>query len=90
VPYPRGTDFAEERFFRMRDWVVIENAVQVVWDYLERSGAIGSPMEARRFLTDNISNMVVGRERRQLMLTNKAIDAYRKFRREKLIELVSG
>jgi hypothetical protein len=70
--------------------VVIENAVQVAWDYLERSGSIGSPVEARRFLTDTIAGMVVHGERRQLMLTNKAIDAYRKFTREKPIELVSG
>jgi hypothetical protein len=87
--YPRGTDSAEKRFFRMSDWIVIENAVQIAWDYLERSGEISDAAAARRFLTDTVSNMVVGGERRQLMFTNKSIDAYRKHRREKPIELVS-
>jgi hypothetical protein len=74
----------------MSDWILIENAVQIAWDYLERSGEIGDPAAAGSFLTDTISNMVVRGERRQLMLTNKSIDAYRKFRRKQPIELVSG
>jgi hypothetical protein len=76
-------------FSRMSDWVLIETSVQIVWDYLERSGELGDASTTGRFLADTIAAMVRRGERRRLMLANKAIDAYRRFKGERFIELVS-
>jgi hypothetical protein len=58
--------------------IVIENAIQIAWDALERSGEITDPAEASQFLQSTIIGLVVKGERRRLMLSNKAIDAYRR------------
>jgi hypothetical protein len=71
----------------MSDWVLIENSLQIAWDYLERSGELGDASTAGIFLADTITSMVRGGERRKLMLSNKAIDAYRSYRNERLIVL---
>jgi hypothetical protein len=63
---------------------LIECSLQIAWEYLERSGELGEPREAGDFLLRSIEEMVRHGERRRLILSNKAIDQYRKFRREKL------
>jgi len=63
---------------------LIECSLQIAWEYLERSGELGEPREAGDFLLSSIENMVSHGERRRLMLSNKAIDQYRKFRSSKL------
>jgi hypothetical protein len=77
-------------FSRMSDWVLIENSVQIAWDYLERSGELGDASTAGRFLADTIAAMVKRGERRKLMLSNKAIDAYRRFKGKRYLEPVHG
>jgi hypothetical protein len=62
--------------------LLIENSVEIAWDYLARTGELGDAMEAGRFLSDAIELMVRRGERRQLMLANKAIAAYQQFRRQ--------
>ena len=64
--------------------ILIESAVQIAWDYLERSGDLGDPGEASQFLLRSIAEMVRKGEKRQLMLTNKAIDNYKRFRADQL------
>jgi hypothetical protein len=59
--------------------ILIENAIQIAWDYLERSGELGDPGEASRFLLKSVGTMVRKGERRRLMLTNKAISDYKSF-----------
>nr|WP_038942824.1 hypothetical protein [Bradyrhizobium japonicum] len=56
---------------------LIENSVQIAWDYLERSGEIVDAAEASRFLLKAVDKMVLQGEYRKLMLANRAIDAYR-------------
>jgi hypothetical protein len=56
---------------------LIENAVQIAWDYLEQSGEIADAPEASRFLLKAVDEMVLQGEYRKLMLANRAIDAYR-------------
>ena len=68
--------------------VLIEKAIQIAWDYLERTGELGEPEIASRFLLDTIEIMVRQGERRRLFLSNKAIDAYKKFKREPHLALV--
>jgi hypothetical protein len=62
--------------------LLIESSVEIAWDYLTRTGELGDAMVAGRFLSDTIELMVRRGERRQLMLANKAIAAYQKFRRQ--------
>jgi hypothetical protein len=70
--------------------ILMENAIQIAWDYLERSGELGDPEIASRFLLDTVESMVRRGERRRLLLSNKAIDAYQRFHSEhKHLALVS-
>jgi hypothetical protein len=55
---------------------LIENAVQIAWDYPEQSGEIADPAGASRFLLKAVDEMVLQGEYRKLMLANRAIDAY--------------
>jgi hypothetical protein len=56
--------------------VIVENAVQIAWDFLDRSGEITDAGEASRFLVQTITELVRKGERRRLMLSNLAIGAY--------------
>jgi hypothetical protein len=62
--------------------LLIESSVEIAWDYLTRTGELGDPIKAGRFLSDAIELMVRRGERRRLMLANKAIAAYQQFRRQ--------
>ena len=62
--------------------ILMENAIQIAWDYLERTGELGEPEVASRFLLDTVELMVRRGERRRLFLSNKAIDAYKRFKNE--------
>jgi hypothetical protein len=70
--------------------LLMENSLQVAWDYLEATGELGDAQTAARFLLDSVEVMIRSGERRQLLLSNRAIDAYRKFRAERAaLSLVS-
>lgn len=70
--------------------ILMEKSIQIAWDYLERSGELGEPHVASRFLLDSVELMVRHGERRQLVLSNRAIDAYKRFRLARVgISLVS-
>jgi hypothetical protein len=69
--------------------ILMENAIQIAWDYLERSGELGDPETASRVLLDSVQIMVLRGERRRLMLSNRAIDAYKRFKGERHLMLVS-
>jgi hypothetical protein len=60
--------------------ILVEDSIEIAWDYLERTGELGEPEMASRFLLDTVELMVRQGERRRLMLSNKAIDAYKRFR----------
>jgi hypothetical protein len=55
----------------------VESAFFIAWSFLEGSGEIGRPDETANFLLDAIEAQLRRGERRQLMLANKAIDAWR-------------
>ncbi len=59
---------------------LMEKSIEIAWDYLERSGELGEPEVASRFLLDSVELMVRHGERRQLVLSNRAIGAYKRFR----------
>ena len=62
----------------------MEYAVQIAWDYLERSGQIDDGAFTSRFLMMTIENMIRAGERRRLMLSNRAIIEYEKLRHGKV------
>ncbi|MDA9466268.1 hypothetical protein [Bradyrhizobium sp. CCBAU 53415] len=55
----------------------VESAFFIAWSCLERSGELGPPDESANLLLDAIEAQLRTGERRQLMLANKAIDAFR-------------
>jgi hypothetical protein len=68
---------------------IMESAIQMAWDYLDRTGELGDPELAARVLLDAVERMIREGERRPLMLSNKAIDAYKRFKTERHLVLVS-
>jgi hypothetical protein len=58
--------------------ILVENSVQIAWDFLERSGEISNAGEASQFLVRTVAELVRNGERRRLKLSNQAIDAYRR------------
>jgi len=69
--------------------ILVENSIQIAWDYLERTGELGDPEVAGRVLFDAIEIMVLRGERGKLLLSNKAIDVYKRFKAERRLSLVS-
>ena len=63
--------------------VIMENSIQIAWDYLERTGQIDDPEFTSKFLLDNVEHAVRMGERRQLILTNRAISAYERLKEPK-------
>ena len=59
----------------MRDADLFQQSYQIAWSVLERSGDLTH--DTSRFLLDKIAEMMEGGERRRLVLSNRAIDAYR-------------
>ena len=55
---------------------LVENALQIAWDFLEGSGQINDPQETAEVLLSTIAALVLKGERRTLMLSNRAINAY--------------
>ena len=55
---------------------LVENALQIAWDFLEGSGQINDPQETAEVLLSTIAALVLKGERRTL-ISNRAIDAYR-------------
>jgi hypothetical protein len=68
---------------------VLENSFRIAWDYLDATGELGDPDAAAEFLLDNIAIMIRRGERRPLLLSNLAIDAYRQTRARPGLALVS-
>jgi hypothetical protein len=64
----------------MNPYHIVENAIHIAWDYLERTGELGNPEVASELLLREIQDMMRSGEYRPLMLSNRAIDAYKKYR----------
>jgi hypothetical protein len=55
--------------------LLVENSLQIAWDFLERTGAIADPQETAEILLGSIKTQILKGESRILMLSNKAITA---------------
>jgi hypothetical protein len=76
-------ELVEERIGRgsvssaMTDTDLVEQSFAIAWSVLEKSGELRDPNWSANFLLDEIIGMLRSGERRRLVLSNCAIDAYR-------------
>lgn len=68
---------------------LLEASFRIAWDYLEATGELGQRDDAARFLADTIEAMMKRGEFRKLLLSNRAIDAYRHSHARRCLALVS-
>lgn len=62
----------------MTDTELRAESFEIAWKYLDQSGLLtGEHKEAARFILNRIDRMLLRGERRRLLLSNAAIDAYR-------------
>jgi hypothetical protein len=61
--------------------ILMENALQIAWDYLEQTGQIENPEFASKFLLVAVEHLISRGERRRLALANLAIAAYERLDR---------
>jgi hypothetical protein len=66
---------------------ILEQSFNIAWDVLSRSGELSDPESSARYLVNEIDDMMKTGERRPLLLSNLAIDSYRK--RDQPLKLVS-
>jgi hypothetical protein len=57
---------------------LLEESVQIAWQYLERTGELGDGAAAARFLSDAVESMIRRGERSRLVLSNRGISAYQR------------
>jgi hypothetical protein len=60
--------------------ILVENAIQIAWDYLDKTGQIDDPEVTSWLLLDTLEHIVRCGERRGLVLSNGAITAYERLR----------
>ena len=63
--------------------ILMDDSIQIAWDYLKRAGEIDDEAVASRFLVIHIESLIRRGERRRLLLSNKAITAYQSFKQER-------
>jgi hypothetical protein len=66
---------------------LMEESFQIAWDYLERTGEIEDAWVASRYLGDTIELMIRQGQRSRLVLSNRAITAYQRFKNADVADL---
>jgi hypothetical protein len=66
---------------------LMEESLQIAWDYLERTGEIEDNWVASRYLGDVIELMIRHGQRSRLVLSNRAITAYLQFRDANIVDV---
>ena len=56
---------------------LVESSLQIAWDFLGGVGEITDPQQSAEFLLRSIQTQILRGETRALMLSNRAIEAYR-------------
>jgi len=62
----------------MTDTDLFEQSFNIAWSVLARTGELAEPNDTSQFLLNMIADMMRRGERRRLLLSNCAIDAYRR------------
>ena len=66
---------------------LMEESLQIAWDYLQRAGEIEDNWVASRYLGDAIELMIRQGQRSRLVLSNRAITAYLQFRDANIVDM---
>ena len=82
---PEGTGVRFQRFNFMNQPLphLMEYAVQIAWDYLEKTGQIDDAAFTSRFLMRIVEDMMGKGVRHRLLLSNGAITVYEAYRRDR-------
>ncbi|MFK4507670.1 hypothetical protein LPJ38_24220 [Bradyrhizobium daqingense] len=73
-----GTFDPQQRWPAMTDPELRAQSFEIAWRYLDQSGLLtGERKDSARFILNRIDRMMLRGERRRLLLSNAAIDAYR-------------
>ena len=57
---------------------LVENSLEVAWNYLQGLGQISDPQDSAEFLLRSIQTQILKGETRTLMLSNRAIEAHQR------------
>jgi hypothetical protein len=57
---------------------LVESSLQIAWDYLRGVDEIADAQQAAEFLLRSIVSQMMKGESRRLVLSNRAIDSYRR------------
>jgi hypothetical protein len=68
--------------------VLLEQSVEIAWNYLQQTGEIEQDRQATDFLTTDIADRMRRGERSRLVLANRAILAYQRHKADQIVELV--
>jgi len=66
---------------------LLEGAVQIALNYLERAGEIDDYTETCQFLVNKVEFMIRQGQRNRILLANRAISHFQRYRRARTIEL---
>ena len=66
---------------------LLEEAVLIAANFLDRTGEIDDRVETGEFLVSKIQFMISQGQRNRLLLANRAIAAWQRYRRSRTIEL---
>ena len=69
------------------DISLLESAVAIAFDFLQRTGEIDEEIEACHFLANKVGFMMAKGERNRLLLANRAITAFQRCQEARRAEL---
>jgi hypothetical protein len=66
---------------------LLDESVKIAVDFLDRTGEIDDLAETCQLLTNQVGFMMAQGQRNRLLLANRAIAAYQRYRRSRTVEL---
>jgi hypothetical protein len=67
--------------------LLLDESVRIAVDFLDRTGEIDDMGEACQFLVNKVGFMIAQGQRNRLLLANRAITAYQRYRETRTLEL---
>lgn len=67
--------------------LLLEESVKIAVNFLERTGEVDDVGETCQFLVNKVGFMIAQGERNRLLLSNRAITAYQRYRKARTVEL---
>jgi hypothetical protein len=73
-------------WFNQAPPLLLEESVKIAVDFLERTGEVDDVGETCQFLVNKVAFMIAQGERNRLLLSNRAITAYQRYRKARTVE----